>query len=59
MCGLGEAKTLAEVARALNMTSLPHLCLHLLNCLPLVGSLSAIPGLKPKHDALSSAKPWA
>ena len=58
MCGLSEAKTLAEVARALNTTSLPHLCLHLLNCLPLVGCPSAIPVPKPKPLMLSSVQSY-
>ena len=58
VCGLSEAKTLAEVARALNMTSLPHLCLHLLNCLPLVGFLPAIPVLEPQRHAHSRGKRW-
>lgn len=40
LCGLGDPKNVAGVAKALNDASLPALSLHLLNCLPLVSSHS-------------------
>lgn len=35
-CGLGNPKTLAEVAKGVCPANLPALALHLLSCLPLV-----------------------